>query len=469
MADESSDGGRKPLTPAQRKRLQQCFVHAGKQAAQDNFDYATELFTQCVLGDVNNSVYWQSFFGNLRKKYADNKKGAKLASIWSGKHRATVKKCQMQKDHFGVIRNGVEVVKLNPWDAHTLMAMAAAGEALELDEVPLIFLRSALDAGRKDPEVNRQAGHALRRRRQFMQAKACWIRVLEAKPDDDEAKHEMSELTVEEMMDRGGYDAAATSRDVAVDKDAAQAKTAAREEEISPERKLERAIQKDPSDMGPYLELAEVYFHQEDYGKAEKVLTRGYEASGKDTGMLERVEDARFRRLRKRLHDTRAEMDKTGSEEAKKQWREAKQEYEASELDAAKNRCQRYPNNLYFKFQLGLSYQRAGQFKEAIQQYQQARTDPRSKGECLLRLGQCFQQIKQFGLATKHYDDSLEELGEQTSDIRKEALHCAGKLALGLNDLDMAERHLTALAGLDFGYKDVSALLDKIAELRDTK
>jgi tetratricopeptide (TPR) repeat protein len=321
MADESSDGGRKPLTPAQRKRLQQCFVHAGKQAAQDNFDYATELFTQCVLGDVNNSVYWQSFFGNLRKKYADNKKGAKLASIWSGKHRATVKKCQMQKDHFGVIRNGVEVVKLNPWDAHTLMAMAAAGEALELDEVPLIFLRSALDAGRKDPEVNRQAGHALRRRRQFMQAKACWIRVLEAKPDDDEAKHEMSELTVEEMMDRGGYDAAATSRDVAVDKDAAQAKTAAREEEISPERKLERAIQKDPSDMGPYLELAEVYFHQEDYGKAEKVLTRGYEASGKDTGMLERVEDARFRRLRKRLHDTRAEMDRTASEEAKKQCR----------------------------------------------------------------------------------------------------------------------------------------------------
>ena len=37
---------------------------------------------------------------------------------------------------------------------------------------------------------------------------------------------------------------------------------------------------------------------------------------------------------------------------------------------------------------------------------------------------------------------------------------------MALENLDIAEEHLTRLAELDFAYKDVSALLDKIAELR---
>ncbi len=39
---------------AKKKRLQQCFSHANTQAAQSNFDYATEMFTQCVVGAPEN-------------------------------------------------------------------------------------------------------------------------------------------------------------------------------------------------------------------------------------------------------------------------------------------------------------------------------------------------------------------------------------------------------------------------------
>lgn len=38
---------------------------------------------------------------------------------------------------------------------------------------------------------------------------------------------------------------------------------------------------------------------------------------------------------------------------------------------------------------------------------------------------------------------------------------------MGLRDLDAAEKHLSALAALDFTYKDVAQLLDKIAKLRE--
>jgi hypothetical protein len=38
---------------------------------------------------------------------------------------------------------------------------------------------------------------------------------------------------------------------------------------------------------------------------------------------------------------------------------------------------------------------------------------------------------------------------------------------LALKDVQTAEKHLTTLAGLDFSYKDVSVLLDKIARLHE--
>ena len=49
--------------------------------AQDNFDYATELLAQCVIGDPSNLSYLQSYIGNLQKKYNNNKTGSKLAQF----------------------------------------------------------------------------------------------------------------------------------------------------------------------------------------------------------------------------------------------------------------------------------------------------------------------------------------------------------------------------------------------------
>ena len=45
---------RTPPSPALKKRLQKCFDIASKQMAQENYDYATALFTDCVWGDPGN-------------------------------------------------------------------------------------------------------------------------------------------------------------------------------------------------------------------------------------------------------------------------------------------------------------------------------------------------------------------------------------------------------------------------------
>jgi len=465
---EPPDLGRQPIPPAKRKRLQQCFAHASKQAAQDNYDYATELFTQCVLGDLNNRAYWQSFLANLYKKYNNNKKGAKLSSLRTSTERASLKKCQIQKRWEEVIQHGTEILKLNPWDTSTLTAMAAAAEELELDEVPLVFLKSALSAAPHDVELNRVAGSALRKRKQFDQAIFCWQRVLEAKPGDPEATHQMAELAVEKTIDHAGYEDAQSSRDVATAKPDPDA--APRPEEVeSPVRRLERAIEKDPSEMAPYLELADLYFGKEDYAKAEEILARAYEASGHDEDMREKLEDARLRGLRRQLRDAERAYHQSKSDEDKQAWRELRKQYDRGNLEAAEHRCRRYPNNLDFRFQLGVAYQEMGRYREAITSYQQARNDPRRKGMCLLRLGQCFHKIQQYPLAATHYEAAVAEISDQDEANKKAVLYSAGSLALEMGDLAKAEKYLTTLAGMDYGYKDVATLLDKIAKLRNNE
>jgi len=483
-SDNSSSGsqvhdagkpGRQPLSQAQRKRFQQLFAHASKQAAANNYDYATELFSQCVLGDKDNSVYWQSFFGNLKKKYNDNKKGAKLAAIRTGAQRATVKKCQLRKDWEGVFRHGLEVLKLDPWDTLTLMAMAAAGEAIELDEVPLIFLSTAREAAPKDVELNRAAGRALRLRRQHDQAIACWRRVLEVKRDDEEAQHEIKEVQTEQVIHDGGYEGAESAHDVkAKTEEPQEAKLPATPKEgarrdTAPEQKLLWAIRDNPTDPAPYLELAELLCQKEDYDRAIEVLSKAYEASGKTSDVLMHLEDAQLRGLRKRFRELEKEYKTTGSAEAKQQWRDARRQFDLKSLEHCKHLAERYPNDLRYEFDLGQAYQRIGQDKEAIEHYQKARSDPRRKGECLLRLGQCFHNINQLRLAASNFDAALAEISGQNPELLKEALYCSGKLSMDLKDPAKAEKQLTELAGLDFGYKDVSALLDKINQLRDTE
>jgi hypothetical protein len=95
-----------------------------------------------------------------------------------------------------------------------------------------------------------------------------------------------------------------------------------------------------------------------------------------------------------------------------------------------------------------------------------------------MELGECFQQIKQYKLAMDNYEKALEAGSDRELDHRKLALYRAGKLALGLaekysagndpkakDELERAEKHLNELAGLEFGYKDVPQLLDKLNKI----
>ena len=104
-------------------------------------------------------------------------------------------------------------------------------------------------------------------------------------------------------------------------------------------------------------------------------------------------------------------------------------------MELYRSRCERYPNNLGYKYEVGLRCQLKGEYNEAIKEFQVARNEPRRKGVALMHLGECFQHIKQFGLAMSHYEQAIQEIPDRDPDNKKKALYRAGKLAYGLQDL----------------------------------
>lgn len=438
--------------------------HGNRSLVKGDFAYATEMFTHCVVGDPGNLVYLNSFLGNLYKQYNNNKKGSTLAGMKGMGAKGGMKKATMQKNWPEVIKNGVEVLKLNPWDKGALLEIAGACEALELDESQIRFLKAALEADPKDPDTNRVAARALGKQGKFDDAIACWHRLQLAKPEDEEARRAIGDLAVEKTIKSAGYEDAESTNEVKANKQEANQPGVSR---LTPEQQLEKQIKKDPANASLYLQLADLHIKGERFEQAEKILEQALQVSGGEINIREQLEDAQIRRMRRNVEIARKKAGNDKEGEAYELYKKFREELANLEMEIARARCERYPQNLQYKFELAQKLQAGKKFQEAIKFFQEARNDPQRKGLVMLHLGECFQHIEQFKLAIQNYTQAVDLIPDAQEEAKKLAYYRTGVLCMGLKDLDKADHYLTELAAREFGYKDVAERLDKIRQLRD--
>ena len=337
--------------------------------------------------------------------------------------------------------------------------------------VPAGLSQAARSANPKDVNVNRVCARALGRQGHFDQAILCWRDVDLAKPGDEEANRAIGNLTVEKTIHVGGFEDAETTQDVKH----TRADAGDDQLQLTPEQRLQKQISKRPEEIPLYVELADLHIRADRWVEAEEVLGKALAVSGGgDMSLKERLEDVQVRHARQQLQlaERRAESEKTP--EAIELVKKLKAQLNSLELDIYRRRSDLQPLNLALKFELGVRMKRAGKYREAVQLLQDARADGKRKAQVHLELGECFQSLKQYSLAMNNFEAALEALADRDQEQKKLALYRAGKLALylaisepGKESLDPAEKHLTTLASLDYGYKDVPELLDKIAKMRN--
>jgi tetratricopeptide (TPR) repeat protein len=484
-APSGPSGPHDRLSPAVRKRLEDAYKRALQNAQTGNFDYATELFSQCVVGDMGNQLYTQGFLTNLQKKYSSSKKGSTLSSIRTAGSKASMMNASRKKDWPGLIRAGMEVLKVNPWDVSALLQIAKACGDLGFVECQLVYLKAAQDTDPKSIEVNKECALALekvshlctthaQKMVQFDQAIACWSRVIanakSASAEHDEANREIARLQVEKTMLSSTVKDASKSETKEEEQEETQfraSSASATPTKRTRTEELEEKIAANPTEYMLYMELADLHSKNEKWNDAQSILTRGLEATGGDLRLREQLEELQVREALQRVVVADKRARESPGPEAKEQVQKLRAELNRIELDLFRKRVERYPTNTHFKYELAARLKLAGNYSEAIKSFQEAKNDPKHKGVVKLDLGECFQQIKQYPLAMQHYQQAIEEIPEKDVEHRKKALYRAGCLSQGLNEIEAAEKHFTQLAAMDFAYKDVSARLDKIAEARN--
>lgn len=472
-----------PLPTAVRQRLQSAFDHAQRCFEKGEYDYASDLYTQCVIDDPGNLIYLQHFLTNLSQKYAGNKRGARLAGLKIKSSRNALVKAAAKGQWHEAFQAACDALKFNPWDRDTLIELANACQQIGASDAEVFLLRWSLDVDVKDPVVNRRAAQALARLGQFDQSIACWRRVEQAKPGDQEASKSISQLSVEQTIQKGGYneellrtgESNVSELEMAVRSSMARGRKDVSPESVSTatsaasETPLLEQIQAKPAEVENYLELAKLFISQQRLREAEQILAQAVAITGGgDLNVRERLEDVQLQRAHQQVDiaDRRAEQEKT-AEAAELAQRMATQANQV-ELEIYAARSAREPGNASLLYELALRYKRAGKFREAIQAFQAARDDVRHRPQVQLHLGESFQHIRQFKLALSSYEAAVAAADHAQPDVKKLALYRAGVLAAELKDPDRAEKYLTQLAAIDFGYRDVADRLDKLASLRDS-
>ncbi len=458
------------ISPEFKARLQECYTKGNEKMSQGAHDYATEMFIQCILGDPSNIMYIQAFILNLRQKYNDNKKGNSLAFLKSTGIKSALKTASARKNWENVLKNGAEMLKINPWDAGTYAAMGRACLEMDFPLAGLAYYKQAVESSPNDVEINRNSARALQEMEEYDHAIACWSRVLKIKPNDDEARKSIGDLMIEKTIKVGKYNKEneQNKKSTAQHRENVQNIEYEQRAELSPEEQFEKNVRKNPDDIALYIDRADHLFQSNQIKEAENVLLRLLKVQDKPEFRLRLIE-VRQRRLMEELNKIKSNFESTDKSEVKEKLKPLfaakKQELEQITIQMHTMRVEQNPGNSHYRFEMGNVYMSQGKFKEAIAEYQTAKSDVSLQGDCLLALGQCFQQIKQYRLALTHYQQAIAAIAGD-GDTKKKALYLAARLAYGLNDYDKADDFASQLAAIDFSYKDVGELLDKIAEKR---
>lgn len=288
---------------SQSQRVQDVFQRAKELSSQLRHDYAHELFAHCVTYDSSNLVFVEAMLANLRAKFGDKKKRPSILKFGGGR---SLKKAISRADWPEVFKLGIAELKDNPRNVPALRALADASAARHQNEVELVYLKQALDAAPKDADVNRHCARSLARMCQFDQAIACWHRVEVILPGNKEAREMISKLAQDKILHAAELREAArkAKEKAAMALEAVEDEVPAKEVEVvlTPRQKLERAIAENPSNVGLYIELAQLMIDDRRWNDAETVLQRCVSACGEDrrvTELLERVRLLRFEEQQK--------------------------------------------------------------------------------------------------------------------------------------------------------------------------
>jgi len=456
-----------------RKRLNAVKWYQTGNAAlsKGSFDYAVEMFSNCVKQVPDHLHYRQMLRGAECRKYRDNKTGASMAFLRVTAVRGKSKKARLQKNWRELDIAGEEGLSINPWDAHFNADVGDAAVHLGWQEVAVFAFEKAVESDPKNKDYLRSLARAYEQRSRYAEAISIWQRVQQLDPLNTEARSKITGLNAEATIKRAGYEKEGGVKlpevlqgyEQSVKGNAADQNSAAAPGE-SAEDDLRHAIRKDPANAGNYLKLAELYRKDIRYEEAIEIYQKALQVTGGDPNVRERLEDVQLE-MGRRNRDLIKQAAANSPQDAalQQQALDSAKEILQQEITVFTARAERYPQDLRIKAELAQRYFQSGRSNLAIPLYQQASKDPRLEAVVLVSLGKCFLKERKNDLAEFQFKRAVTKLN--ASDHLKVLLDChyyLGRLAEESGRTAEAITHYNEVISLDYDYKDARGRMEKL-------
>jgi tetratricopeptide (TPR) repeat protein len=466
MTSASSSPGPSALTPTpeQRRVAAGQFERANQVIATGNYDYGIHLLFDCLKLDPANLLYRQALRRAEKAKYQNNLRGSRLAWLWSWPLRARLKAARSAGRHLEILLLGERILMRNPWDVGAQVDMAAAADALGLLDLAIWNLEQARHKQPADAPLNRTLARMYEHRGNFTQAMALWQLVRKASPEDVEAQEKLTELAVHDTILRGNLEenlttAAPAPGAASVEADATGRLADPVEREAA---SLRLRLEEDATSTETHLQLARLYRKAGRLDEAHVALTEGLGATSNAHELVAELSDLEIEPFRRNLAITEEKLAAHPDDEELRRIRlHLRKEINTRELDLHRLRADRFPTELSHRYEVGVRLLRGGQLDEAIRELQASRADPRYRWQSSLYLGYCFKARSNARLALRNFEEALENLPPGETANRKDVLY---ELAHGYADEGDLPRAIDLgheLAHLDFGYRDISTLIDE--------
>ncbi len=280
-------------------------------------------------------------------------------------------------------------------------------------------------------------------------------------PKDQNAENTLRTLSTKLTILKGNYQDGESFRDSIADA-GEQADLHDQKRTVQSSGRLEALIAKAEADWRANPDQASVFKNYidllcrredpEEETKAIGVLVEEYKRTD-DYRWKQLADDIRMKQLGREVRDA------VGDDEAVRQARIAQLKFE---LSAFKDRVDRYPTDLRFRFQYAIRKFNAGQFDDAIPLFQAARTDPKNRAACGMYLGRCFYRKGYHSQAISALEEAIRDYDISDDDLAKNMQYWLGRAQEANGDLEAARKTYGNILQMDYNFRDIRARLDNL-------
>ncbi|MEO0513778.1 MAG: hypothetical protein AAF086_00600 [Planctomycetota bacterium] len=470
--DSAAGADDSPSFPRDPRKARKFFDHAETVSEAKNYDYAIEMYINGLRHDPDNMARHEELFEVAKRRKVG---GGKKAGLMESKMN------KIGSDAVGKMLHAEKIWAMDFGDSSLMREfMSKAVDAndveadLNLGEVAFWIGSMALDIPGLKPRSKDfvQLRDLFSRIGSFDKAILANKKAYQLDPKNDALLAELKGLEAENYSatnTAGGKGDDGSFRDNVADADAAQSAQQGNSRAVSvvdqniAKRRAE--AEEDPEDPDRVSKLVDALLKKEEYAEEEeamKLLGKLHEQTGQYRYKV-RVGDIKMKQFNRELRDIKKNLEVApGDDYFTGRLEETTKEKLEFELGEYQERVKNYPTDLKLKYELGKRMYQVGLIDEAIGLLQDAKREPKSKGQAYLLLARCFTQKEWNDEAVSTLSEAIEAhpspddgLGKELRYDKLVALMKSAEANKKLEQAEEANQIASELLQADIKYKDI--------------